>query len=180
MFQGREFIGGKGMTTDAGMHVPLIVNWPGRVATGKVCADLVDTTDFLPTLCDAAGLAVPATPVLDGRSFWPQLRGEKGRPRDWIYTWYSPRQNNDLSAREFAFNARHKLYRTGEFYDLAADPAENNPLPESTLTGESATAAKTLRAALAQFTDVRPAHLDALATRNTEGKAPKKKAKKNE
>ncbi|MBI5767605.1 MAG: sulfatase-like hydrolase/transferase [Verrucomicrobia bacterium] len=179
MFQGREFIGGKGTTTDAGMHVPLVVNWPGRVTAGRVCGDLVDTTDFLPTICEAAGLSVAATPVIDGRSFWPQLRGEKGRPHDWLYAWYSPRQNNDLSAREFAFTARHKLYRSGEFFDLAADPGEKTPLALASLTGESAAAAKTLRTALGQFADVRPAHLDALAAQNTEGKAAKKKARKD-
>jgi arylsulfatase A len=66
------------------MHVPLIASWPGRIAAGKVCADLVDTTDFLPTLCEAAGVAVPAEMKVDGRSFLPQLRGEKGTPREWI------------------------------------------------------------------------------------------------
>ena len=178
MFQGREFIGRKGSTIDAGMHVPLIVNWPGRITPGLVSADLVDTTDFLPTICAAANLAVPATPTLDGRSFWPQLRGEKGQPRDWLYAWYSPRQNNDLSAREFAFTARHKLYRTGEFFDLARDPAETNPLAVAALTGDSAAAAKNLRAALAQFEGVRPARLDALAAENTADKPAKQGAKK--
>jgi len=178
-FQGREFIGAKGTTTAAGMHVPLIVNWPGRVSPGLVRDDLVDTTDFLPTLCAAAGLAVPATPVLDGRSFWPQLRGEQGRPREWLYAWYSPRQNNDLTAREFAFDARHKLYRSGEFYDLARDPGEKNPLAVAGLTGDAATAAKKFAAALAQFASVRPPHLDQLAAENTAGKAATKAEKKN-
>jgi len=177
MFQGREYVGGKGTTTDAGMHVPLIANWPGRVVAGTVCGDLVDTTDFLPTICAAAGLAVPPTPVLDGHSFWPQLCGEKGQPREWLYSWYSPRQNNDLSAREFAFTARHKLYRSGEFYDLERDPGEKNPLAVASLTGDTAAAAKKLSAAIAQFADVRPAHLDQLAAENTEGKAAKKAEK---
>jgi arylsulfatase A len=165
-FQGRDVIGAKGTTTAAGMHVPLIVNQPGVVARGTVCADLVDTTDFLPTLCAAAGLPVPATPVLDGRSFWPQARGEKGNPRDWLYAWYSPRQRPELAAREFAYTARYKLYRTGEFHDLAADPDEKSALPVAGLTGEAAAAAKQLGAALAGFADVRPAHLDKLALAN--------------
>lgn len=180
MFAGREFIGAKGTTTDAGMHVPLIVNWPGRIAAGNVCRDLVDTTDFLPTICAAAGLSVPATPTLDGRSFWPQLRGEKGRPRAWLYSWYSPRQGNDLAAREFAFTARHKLYRSGEFYDLERDSGETKPLAVASLTGDAAAAAKQLAGALAQFTNVRPAHLDALAANNTAGKGAKKAAKKKQ
>lgn len=177
-FKGREFIGAKGSTIDAGMHVPLIVNWPGGIAAGKVCDDLVDTTDFLPTICAAAGISVPATPTLDGRSFWPQLRGEKGRPRDWVYSWYSPRQNNDLSAREFAFTARHKLYRTGEFYDLTNDIGETKPLAVADLRGEAAAAAKKLAAALDQLKSVRPARLDEIANRNTAGKPAKDGKKK--
>ncbi|MSU49701.1 MAG: arylsulfatase [Opitutus sp.] len=177
-FKGREFIGGKGTTTDAGMHVPLIVNWPGAIATGKVCDDLVDTTDFLPTICAAAGIAVPATPTLDGRSFWPQLRGEKGQPHEWLYSWYSPRQNSDLSARESAFTPRHKLYRSGEFYDLERDPGEIKPLAVAQLTGEAAAAAKKLAAALAHYTGVRPAHLDKIAAANTADKPAKQNTKK--
>src|SRR5207249_9215665 len=50
MFNGKVFVGGKGETTDAGMHVPLIVSWPGKATAGKVCPDLVDSTDFVPTI----------------------------------------------------------------------------------------------------------------------------------
>ena len=33
MMGARKFIGGKGAPTDAGMHVPLIVSWPGKAAS---------------------------------------------------------------------------------------------------------------------------------------------------
>src|SRR5204862_4540237 len=106
---GQLVIGGKGTTTRAGMHVPLIVNWPGTVAGGKVHDDLIDSTDFLPTLLEAAGGPLPK---VDGRTFLPQLRGEKGSPRAWVYSWYSPRQGKDRTVTELAFNHRYKLYRT--------------------------------------------------------------------
>src|SRR5688572_10946904 len=123
----RVVIGGKGTTTAAGMHVPLIASWPGKAAAGKICGDLVSSTDFLPTMCEAAGVDVPAELKIDGRSFLPQLRGEKGNPREWIYCWYS-RHGTIADAREFAFTQRYKLYRTGEFYDLTKDPDEKHPL----------------------------------------------------
>jgi arylsulfatase A len=107
----RVVVGGKGKTTASGMHVPLIVNWPGRIVAGKVISGLVDTTDFLPTMCEAAGVKLPDGRVWDGRSFLPQLLGRTGSPREWIYSWYSPRQGQDRSVREFAFNQRYKLYR---------------------------------------------------------------------
>ena len=173
-FQGRDYVGGKGSTNEAGMHVPLIANWPGRVVAGRVCDDLVDTADFLPTLCAAAGLEVPAQPLLDGRSFWPQLRGERGNPHPWLYSWYSPRQNADLSAREFAYTARHKLYRTGEFYDLTRDPLEQAPLALASLDPTQAEAARVLGAALSQFEKVRPARFDEIARGNLATKKAKK------
>jgi len=172
----RTVIGGKGTTTTAGMHVPLIANWPGRVLAGKVHSDLVDTTDFLPTLLEAAGVTLPREPKPDGRSFFPQLCGEQGRPRDWIYSWYSPRQGADLAAREFAFDQRFKLYRSGEFFDLTRDVAEAKPLAVSSLEGEAAAAAKKLQAALDQFKNVRPARLDRLAAQAVEADK-KQKAK---
>lgn len=156
MMGDRVVIGGKGATTAAGMHVPFIANWPGTVASGKVCSDLVDSTDFLPTLCDAAGVRVPTDWQIDGRTFLPQLRGARGDPRQWIYSWYSPRGERP---REFAFNARYKLYRTGEFYDLNRDIEEINPLSIADLRDEPAAAAKLLQAALDEFKDARPAHL---------------------
>jgi len=174
----REVIGGKGTTTAAGMHVPLIANWPGRVASGTVCSDLVDSTDFLPTLLEAADVALPRDLELDGRSFFPQLRGEKGHPRDWIYSWYSPRQGEDMTVREFAFDHRFKLYRSGEFFNLTRDAAEKTPFAITSLKGQTAAAAKKLQAALDQFKDARPEQLDHLAGTTTNGnKKGKAKAK---
>ena len=176
MMGDRVVIGGKGSTTAAGMHVPLIANWPGGVIPGMICSDLVDTTDFLPTLLEAAGATLPRDKKLDGRSFFPQLRGEKGYPRDWIYSWYSPRQGSDLTALEFAFDQRFKLYRSGNFFDLTRDTAEKQPLTVTSLKGEAAAAAKKLQAALDQFKDSHPARLDKLAEEATES-AKKQKTK---
>lgn len=182
MFKGREVIGGKGTTTTMGMHVPLIVSWPAKISTPKVTADLVDSTDVLPTICDAAGVKLPTDAKIDGRSFLAELNGENPSPRQWIYSWYSPRQANDLSVREFAFTRDFKLYRGGEFgefIDLRTDPAEKHPMPVQVLTGEAATAAKLLQAAITQFRTARPNALDDLALeRPTTPAKEKKKAKK--
>lgn len=173
-------LGGKGTTTAAGMHVPLIANWPGKIATAKVCGDLVDSTDFLPTICEAAGVKVPTELKIDGRSFLPQLRGEPGSPRQWIYSWYSPRQNANLTVREFAFNQRFKLYRSGEFYDLAQDVEEKQPLKIAELKGEAASVAKLFQAALEKYSQARPTGLDDLAPKTDKpGKGGKKKRKQN-
>jgi arylsulfatase A len=169
----RLVIGGKGTTTDAGMHVPLIASWPGKVAAGSVCGDLVDSTDFLPTLLDAAGVTAPRGLLLDGRTFLPQVLGAEGRPRDWIYSWYSPRQSADMTVREFAFNHRYKLYRSGPFFDLTGDAQEKRPLAVASLAGEAAAAAQLLQKALDRFKDARPPELDRAFEQASQGQGQK-------
>lgn len=158
-FEGRNYKGGKGSTKAIGTHVPLIVSWPAAMQEkGRVCKDLISSTDFLPTLCEAAGIESPVN--VDGVSFLPQLRGEVGQPRDWLYTWYSPRQKLDLSVKEYAFNKNYKLYRTGEFYNLMVDPAEKVDLASSELSSDAAQAKTMLTEVLGKYENARPAELD--------------------
>lgn len=155
-FRGSDYQGGKGTTTRRGHHVPLIASWPAVLKPGRVSPDLISSVDFLPTLCEAAGVPVPAN--TDGLSFLPQLRGERGTPRDWLYAWYSPRQNANTTVREYAFDHHYKLYRSGVFFDLQADPFEQRPLASF---ADAELAAKTrLQAVLDRFRDARPAELD--------------------
>lgn len=147
-FQGGVLKGGKGTTTHRGTHVPLIVSWPGRIREGRVDPGLACSTDLLPTICEAAGLEAPAG--IDGISLLPRLEGARAK-REWIYSWYSPRQGGDKKIREFTFDAGHKLYREGSLYDLAADPEERAPLPADAAAGARAK----LQAALDRFKDAR-------------------------
>ena len=129
--KGRKIAGAKGKSTDAGTRVPLVVHWPAVIKPNSVNEDLVDFSDFLPTLSEAANINIDSLDV-DGRSFLPRLHGEKGTPREWIYSWYS--RNGDLEkARVFARNHRYKLYSSGEFYEIPVDYEELHPLEISTL-----------------------------------------------
>lgn len=178
-FKGADYPGGKGSTTARGTHVPLIVNWPGQVVPGKTNEDLISSTDVLPTLCLAAGLAVPDK--VDGVSFWPQLQGQAGTPREWLYGWYSPRQKADMTVREYAFDSRYKLYKTGRFYDLVADPDEKAPLDVTKAPADAIATKGRLQTVLDQFSQARPAELDREFENQTAGaKARRKKAAGNE
>lgn len=44
---------------DSGIHVPLLVRWPGQVRPGAVREDLVSFIDFAPTVLSLAGARVP-------------------------------------------------------------------------------------------------------------------------
>lgn len=157
-FQGKEYRGGKGTTTRQGTHVPLIASWPARISKAAVNQDLIGAVDIFPTLCEAAGIAAPKG--CDGRSFLPQLTGEKGNPREWLYCWYSPRQRAELRVQEFVFDQHYKLYRSEEFFDLKKDPFEQRPLKPGEQRGEAAEAVTKFRKVLEQFKDARPQSLD--------------------
>ena len=148
-FQGRDVVGGKGTSTMWGTHVPAIGNWPGHFASGKVNQDLIDATDFLPTMCAAAGVEVSAELNLDGRSFLPQLRGEKGQPRDALYAWYNP-SGGATAKWEFAHDAQFKLYASGQFYHVAQDDREKSPLADTALDTHARAAKARLQAVLQQ------------------------------
>jgi arylsulfatase A len=154
-FKGAEVRGGKGLTTKQGTHVPAIGNWPGHFASGSVCVNLIDSTDFLPTLCEATATPIPAELAFDGRSFLPQLEGKKGQPRDWLYAWYNPGGGAKARA-EFAHDARFKLYADGRFYALEQDEHEKSPLRDDSLDADGKSAKTKLQAALQQFKGPRP------------------------
>ncbi len=135
---GRTVRGDKGAPTDAGTHVPLVVNAPGMIHGGRVVDDLIDFTDFLPTLAEAAGLQVPGGDEIDGRSFWGRLQGGPGNPRQWLYTYYFPRPFADQFDTPythpevwFVRDKRYKLYGDGKLFDVRADPDERQPLPSA-------------------------------------------------
>ena len=68
--------------TDAETHVPRIVNQPGVAPARREIDDLVDSSDTLPTLCDAADAPVPASLNVDGGSFHPHLMVQVGHARE--------------------------------------------------------------------------------------------------
>jgi len=122
-----EIAGNKGYTTGSGTHVPLIAWWPGRIPEGVVNDNLIDFTDFLPTLLDAAGVETPQGHVLDGLSFFPQLVSEADSVRQWIFCHYASMWG--FPDRRYAQTAEWKLYESGAFHYLPDDPLEENPLP---------------------------------------------------
>ena len=144
---GEAIHGEKGEPTDGGTHVPLIVHAPGATG-GQVIDDLIDFTDFLPTLADAAGLTLPADVTVDGQSFWDRLQGGSGNLREWIYTYYFPEPYTDrwTFPREhpevaYVRNKTFKLYASGDLYDLSVDRHEVRPLAEDDEDSHAARAA---------------------------------------
>ena len=179
-WKGQAYPGGKGSTTARGMHVPLIANWPSHVPAGKMNDDLIDSTDFYPTLCEVVGLKAPTSESFDGHSFAPQLRGEKGKPREWIYCWFAS-QGGPKANREFAMTKGIKLYRDGRVFDLRTDPFEEHATEAKDLGQAEADAIKMLNGVLDNYSDARPEKLLASAPVNPrKNKDPAQRAAKKQ
>ncbi len=138
---GRNLSGMKGTMLECGGLVPMIANWPGKTPAGKVCADLIDSTDLLTTFAELTGGKLPEKTVFDGHSFAAQLRGEIGKPRDWVY--------NQLASMWYVRDAQWKLNHLGELFDMSGAPFTEKLMAPDSETPAVKAARKRLTAALA-------------------------------
>ncbi len=166
---GKRLIGQKGTMLEGGALVPLIVYWPGVTPKGKVCDDLIDSTDFLPTLAEIAGVQLPKDKVFDGRSLVPQLRGQKGTPRDWIFI--------ELAKNWYVREASWKLNQSGELFDMSGSPFKEILVPGGNESPEAAAARQRLQAALDKLNPAGGIMDDGDGSGRHANKAEKKKAK---
>jgi arylsulfatase A len=123
---GKKLSGKKGEMKECGSLVPMIANWPGKIAPGSKSDLLIDGSDFLPTFAELAGAELPKQNTFDGQSFLPQLLGKKGNDRDWIFM--------ELGNKWYVRNDKWKLNREGELFDMS-----NSPFEEILVTAEKAT-----------------------------------------
>lgn len=137
---GKPLSGKKGDMLECGGLVPTLANWPGIIAPNQVSNTLIDASDLLPTFAEVAGAALPTKNVLDGRSFLPQLLGKKGNPREWIFC--------ELGNKWYVRDARWKLNRQDELFDMSNSPFEEKLVKNYTEDKEASDAFKRLKAVL--------------------------------
>lgn len=121
---------------ETSIRVPLLARAPGRIAAGTVLTQMVQNIDIAPTLLEAAGVARPAgAPVMDGRSFWPLLRGQSVPWRDHILYEYHWEWNFPATPTTFAIRTDrwkyvyyHGVWDRDSFHDLQTDPFERHNL----------------------------------------------------
>ena len=113
---------------EGGQKVPFMVKWPGKVEEGSRSAELVQTTDVFPTLCEIAGQDPSAFKGLEGKSLLSLItRGEKIK-RDCIIAFrsYDPQFASVLTPDHWKLIA----YRGGRFelFKVDEDISEENDL----------------------------------------------------
>lgn len=147
-FNSREIRGGKGQLTDWGTRVPLIVRWLGKAGAGETKNDLVDFSDFLPTLADITCAALPEDVKLNGLSFVNAILNRESSPRRHAYS-------ESKNGRQFLRTQKYKLYSDGKFFDMQTDPEEKKPLSETALSPEILDTRLQLQKALQSITALR-------------------------
>jgi len=138
--QGKKLSGKKGDMLECGSLVPWIVNWKGGGQSGKVINDLVDATDWMPTFAALTGAKLPENVILDGKSFAPQLKGEKGTPREWIFM--------ELGNQWYVREEKWKLNRANELFDMRNAPFEEILIPADSKDEMAVSARQRLSAVL--------------------------------
>ena len=107
------FRGFKFSAFDGGMHVPMIMNWPGVIPKGKVVREVGSHLDVLPTIAKVAGAALPADRTLDGGDALPMVLEDAKSRHDAIF-WSSGGQ---LAVRR----GNWKLVKDGKVFDGTPD-----------------------------------------------------------
>jgi arylsulfatase A-like enzyme len=154
MLKGKAVQGGKATPLQTGIRVPLVANWPGTISPGSVTSDLVDASDFYPTLADLAKTKVSEKNTIDGISFLPTLLNREGPRREWCFFWYDPRPGWDkdrFSRHIFALDHNYKLFNDGRMFDIRGTEMREIKLDPSQLDTEAKTGRKKLRNAIDQM-----------------------------
>lgn len=75
---------GKGTLFELGIHVPLILRWPGRIKPGSSSSELISGEDLAPTFLEACAQPVPRE--MTGRSFLKLLLGQSYEGRKYVFS----------------------------------------------------------------------------------------------
>lgn len=76
---------GKSSLYDGALHVPLLMQWPARVAGGWEYAHVVGSIDLAPTILEACGIEKPEGYTMDGVSLLPVLAGKNEPVREALF-----------------------------------------------------------------------------------------------
>ena len=93
---------GKGTLYEFGIHVPLIVRWPGVLKAGSSSDVLISSEDIAPTFIEAGGLK--ALPEMTGVSFLKLLKGEPFEGRKYVFAERGSHGGNGLPTNTANFD----------------------------------------------------------------------------
>jgi arylsulfatase A-like enzyme len=110
---GGALLRGKGTLYDCGIHVPLLVRWPGKIKPGTKSDIQVSGEDIAPTILSTAG--VLPDEKMTGKSFLPVLLGKEEAIRDYVFAVRGahgsglPGTTDAFDLSRVIFNKKYKL-----------------------------------------------------------------------
>lgn len=123
----------KRVAYETSIRVPMLMQCPELFEGGTVVDKMVANIDIAPTVMEAMGLQKP--PHMDGASFIDLAQGKDVPWRDYflyVYYWEKnfPQSPTVFSLRSdrYKYTTYYGLWDTDEFYDIGADPMEQNNL----------------------------------------------------
>jgi uncharacterized sulfatase len=104
------------------MRMPFIVRYPEEINANSINKDIINNTDFAPTLLDFAGVKAPTE--MQGQSFRRNLVGKTPQNwrRDTYYRYWMHRAHHDTPAHYALRTERYKLIF---YYGLPLHPTLN-------------------------------------------------------
>jgi len=129
---GRHGLWSKGLASDPinmyeeVMRVPMIWSWAGKTPVESARPEMVSFYDFLPTVCEIAGVEAPADRGLCGRSYLPFVANSPlAKGEVWEDVVFGHFRNTEM-ARDNRFKLvwRNDGEGPNELYDLRSDPLE--------------------------------------------------------
>jgi len=111
---------------EGGIHVPMFVCWPKRLARGTTCSVPMTSIDVLPTALAAAGVRPAEKIHLDGKDILPALTGRTDVLHETLY-WSSGGRDAKWAVRHGDWKIVGQRDRR-DLFNLAADPSETTDL----------------------------------------------------
>lgn len=132
---------------EGGIRVGAVVSWPGHAVSGEISERASQFHDWMPTLCEIAG--VPAPALSDGVSLLPEITGKGKRPDSTLYVEYqvggnTPDNTDFAPSRRKQQRGQMQVLRQGDrvgvrthiqsadddfqIYDVVKDPGQRHDL----------------------------------------------------
>jgi len=133
------FRAGKGWLYEGGIREPVIVRWPGVTPQGASSSWRVTSTDFYPTILEAAGLPLLPEQHMDGVSMVPALKNPAATNDERPLYWHFPHWGNqggspgaavrlgDWKLIDWFWGKPAELFHLGRDIGERANVADENP-----------------------------------------------------
>jgi arylsulfatase A len=117
---------GKGTCWEGGTRVPCVMRWPGRIAGGGSCDDMLMTIDLFPTFAKLIGEELPSHKI-DGLDVAPILLGKPGatNPHEAYFSYYNQNELHAVTSGD----GHWKLYLPHTYRTLAGKPGGTGGKP---------------------------------------------------